>query len=372
MKKSIPWFVCIASLAIGHVAFANELVLGSSEIKNLGIEFAKPGAMERIAVVDARARVAMPPGGERILTAFQPGVITVLNVAAGDVVRKGQILAEVQSPGFLTMQREYLNASNEGSLAQLQVDRDRQLFEEGIISKSRLEETETRAMFAAARLNEQKQLLRLGGLTDKQILTLAEHQVFRERLVVRAPIDGVVLDLMGVAGEQVATTDPMYRLGDLSQLWLEIEVPQELSGGVVPGMKVAVADCIVDLPAVVVSIGHTVNRVTQTVTVRAKLTHPDHGLRLGQFVSVQIVTDKGADESKAIWAISSSAIVRSDGRNYVFTRTESGFEVREVSIVGVTGDQTYLNQGISGESLIAVAGASALKAMWLGQMEAGN
>ena len=372
MKTFLLWIVCIASMVIGQIAVADELVLESSEIENLGIELASPIAMERIAVAEARARVVMPPKGERVLTAFQPGVISVLHVAVGDAVHKGQILAEVQSPGFLTMQREYLNAFNEGSLAQLQVDRDRQLFAEGIISQSRLEETETRAMFASARLNEQKQLLVLGGFTDKQILTLAKQQAFHERLVVRAPIDGIVLDLMGVAGEQVDTMDPMYRLGDLSRLLLEIEVPQELSGTVALGMKVAVADCIVELPAVVESIGHTVNPVTQTVTVRAKLTHPDHALKLGQFVSVQIVTDNVADANDAVWAISSSAVVRSDGRCYVFTRTESGFAVREVNIVGATDDQTYLNQGVSGESLIAVAGTSALKAMWLDQKGAGS
>ena len=64
---------------------------------------------------------------------------------------------------------------------------------------------------------------------------------------------------------------PVYRIADLSSLWLEISVPREKMAAVQPGMKVAIAGYSLDSPPVVTNIARSIDPDTQAITVRATL-----------------------------------------------------------------------------------------------------
>ena len=201
-------------------------------------------------------------------------------------------------------------------------------------------------------------------MSDQQVAELTEQQRFNDRLAIRSPITGVVLERMAAVGQRMDAMDPIYRVGDLSELWLAIQVPHELSAAVKVGMRVAVDGCAVPLPAEVVAVARAVDSITQMVVVRARLTTSNHELKPGQFVSVQMVTENETGAAVSLWSIPSRAVVRRDKQPYVFVRTDSGFEVRAVSEVSTSGSVSYVSAGLDGETRIAVTGVSALKAMW--------
>ena len=220
-------------------------------------------------------------------------------------------------------------------------------------------------------MGESKQLLRIGGVTDAEVASFAADQKLRETQSIRAPMDGVVLDLMAVVGAKLEEMAPLYRVANLNTLWLDIQVPQAALGTIRPGMKVAVADCVIQFPAEITAIGRVVNPTTQSVSVRAALVDPRHRLRPGQFVSVQIVTEQGDTSSVPVWAVPARALVRNGKRSYLFVEREGGFEAREVHPVGADRDQTYITDGLSAETKFVVSGVAALKALWSSQDEAG-
>lgn len=369
MKSLLKWLAGATAMLLAAATFAAELTLSAQEFENLGIQLASPTKTERVGGISARAKVVIPPAGEQVVSAIRAGSVVQVNVSLGDVVSQGQVLGYLQSPDFLTLQREYLDAFNTDSLARLQLDRDDQLLSEGIISKRRLEETDARAKAAAASLGEHRQMLRLSGMSDQQIAALAEQQRFTDRLAIRAPIDGVLLELMTVVGQRIDAMDPIYRIGDLSQLWLEIQVPQEQSSAVSIGMHVAILDYDGELLAEVLAVSRAVDPVTQMVTVRARLTRSDHELKPGQFLTVQLVTDTGTASTGPVWTVPTSAIVRSGQQSYVFVRTNDGFDVRAVNELSTTGNVAYINEAFSANTRIAVTGVSALKAMWAAETD---
>jgi cobalt-zinc-cadmium efflux system membrane fusion protein len=358
----------IASMAF-RASTAEEILVAPNEIRNLGIEFAAPELAREVAAIEATARVVIPPMGDAVVSAPHSGLLAGLNVSVGDEVARGQVIARLQSSDFLALQREFLDALNANLLAQNEFERDQQLFDEGIISGRRLQETTTRARIAATSFNEHRQLLQIAGLDGAEIRSLETEQKLLQVLEIRAPFDGVILDRMATAGERLDAMSPVYRVGDLSSLWLEINVPQEKLAAVQTGMKVGVTGCPVRLPAEVTTIGRSIDPATQSIMVRATLTEAGHGLKPGQFVSARIVAGHATRFQEAVWVVPAAAVTRRGASHFLFVRTANGFDVREAIIVGADADRLYLSVDIDTDSSIAVSGVSALKSLWAAQKE---
>jgi multidrug efflux pump subunit AcrA (membrane-fusion protein) len=134
IRSSITLLVTALALAGG--AAAESIRISQGEIDNLGIRFQSPLPATEVAAAEATARVIVPPAGEAVVGAPLSGLLTALRVEVGDTVESGQGLAEMMSPDFLGLQREFLDALNTHRLAQTELERDQQLHEEGIISTS--------------------------------------------------------------------------------------------------------------------------------------------------------------------------------------------------------------------------------------------
>ena len=356
-------------LLAGQMAVSEELGLTDLQIANLGIEFRTPEISPSHAAIEATASVIVPPGKEAFASTPEAGLLANLRVSVGDRVIRGQPLAELRSPGFLALQREFLDALNASLLAQSELDRDQQLFDEGIIAGRRLHETTTRAKIAATSLNEHRQLLQIAGLSDAEIRALESSQTLHPVLEIRAPFAGVVIERLAVAGERLDTMSPVYRIADLSELWLEINVPQEYLAGVRPGMNVSVAGSSPESVAEVSAIGGAIDPGTQSVVVRATLVADDHGLSPGQFISARIASSNADPDTAPVWKIPVAAVTRSGNSHFIFVRTVRGIAVRPVTVVGSDSRSVFFSANIDESTEIAVAGITAIKALWSAEVE---
>ena len=350
-------------------AHAADIVLSDEEVENLGIRTVVPLEAEAVPAIEATATVVIPPANDLFVSAPLPGLLLRQELSVGESVRAGQVLAEIKSSAFLAQQREFLDAQTDNLLAQRAVERDRQMFAEGIISERRLQETESRATITAAGLREHRQMLQIAGLTTSEIHALEKEQLLSNVLRLRAPFDGVVLDRLASTGQQVDETLPVYRVADLSTLWLDISVPREFFDTVKPGMRVQVAESALEWPAVVTTVGSAVDPATQSVHVRAEIDEPNHGLRPGQFVAVELVEQMSESGWGRAWSVPVSSVARIGENFYVFVRTTDGFAARGVELAGVSDGRHFLRADFSAGEKVAVTGIAALKAIWLGQAD---
>jgi cobalt-zinc-cadmium efflux system membrane fusion protein len=359
-------------LLAGQAAVAEEIGITDAQIRNLGIEFRRAERSPSHTAIEATASVIVPPGKEAFASAPEAGLLAGLNVSVGDRVVRGQTLAELRSPGFIALQREFLDALNANLLAQSELDRDQQLFNEGIIAGRRLHETTTRARIAATGLRECRQLLQIAGLTAAEIRTLESSQTLQPVLEIRAPFDGVVIERLAVAGERLDVMSPVYRIADLSTLWLEINVPREYLPGLRPGMKVSVVGAPLEFVAQVSAIGSAIDPGTQSVLVRATLIANDHGLAPGQFVSARIAFSEAGRDSAPIWKVPAGAVTRSGNSHFIFVRTEGGIAVRPVTVVGADSRSVFFSANVDEATAVAVTGITAIKALWSAEIESSS
>jgi cobalt-zinc-cadmium efflux system membrane fusion protein len=351
----------------GAVNPENAIKLSPEHIRNLGVTLGKPIPVEQIPVLFAPAKVVVPSGHDYLVSASQPGLITKLNASIGDKVNKGEVLAQLNSPDLLSLQRLYLKAESELQLGRLSYQRDKKLLEEGVIAERRWQETRSQYQTFDSEASEHRQLLKIAGMSDAEIGRLKKTHRLSGLLNVYAPISGTVIERLAKAGAHVDILAPLYRIANLDELWLEISIPQERIADVKIGDRVLIEQSQKEKAGQAVTarislLGANVNPENQTVLARAVIEGKQTAVRPGQRINIQIVHPADMTAFK----VPNGAIAQNAGQSYIFIRNREGFLVRPVEIMGKQGEETIIRGDFIGDEDIAVTGAVALKANWLG------
>ncbi len=362
MRKPIVVLASLCALAAAIAArAAHEIPFSPDQIQRLGITLVTVAPASTAMTDRMPARVVIPPEQEQVVSSPEAGLVKSLRVAIGDEVRAGAPLAVIESPELVGLQRDFLQASAELRLAQTDLARDEQLFKEGIIAERRLLTTRSRFEQARASLEERRQVLRLAGLDVSAIKALEGSRTLSSALVVRAPVSGAVLAQMAVVGQRVDKAVPLYRIGKLEPLWLEIHVPLDRLGSLAPGAEVGLP-CPAATAAVTV-IGRNVDPDTQTVLLRAEVHGGAECMRPGQFLQVRIAL-LGAEKQ---WRVPSSALARSGHATVVFVRSVEGFRPVDVEVLSEDTGFSVVRADLRGDETVAASGITAIKAVWYGE-----
>lgn len=342
----------LALLALPSLAFSNEpLHLQAAQIKALGIELMSVGQEETARGTRLPARVMVPNSQLRVVAAPLPGMLAQLNAAPGQTVRRGQVLARLHSPQALELQRDALQAGSQSGLLKQNLQRDEQLFAEGLIPEARLQASRAAAAQANTLSEERRQGLNLAGLPGGQL---------GGTLDLVSPIDGIVLAQEAALGQRLEAAAPVFRIGRLKPLWLEIQAPLSLAAGLREGTPVRLADS--EVQARIIGIGRSVDPTSQGVLLRAVVDQGAETLTPGQVLEVDIAPRRGQ--------LPATAVIRVEGKTWVFVQTTEGpeavrFEARPVRLVAQGGNSVQLDGLRDGEKVV-VKGVSGLKALWTG------
>ena len=361
MYRTAAWMlICMAPIA-ANMAFSEELKITASQLDNLGVAFGTPQVADLADDFRAPARVRIPPTNDYAVVPLLPGTVKNLGVSIGDTVSKGEPIAWIGSPEFLEMQGEYIDAFHQLRLAQTRYANDQTLNEEGIVSSRRLAVSEHE--MEDHRIAEQRlrHSLGLAGLGAAEIDVLRESLLLQPALILRSPVDGVVLEEYRTVGQQVDPSQGVYRIANLNELWLEINVPFIKSIDIIPGGTVLVKQGQQNVTASITNIGRHVDESNQTVVVRAVI-ESDSGLAPGQFVTATLTKSR----SEKYLLLPAGSTVRKEDRDYVFIRKPAGVESREVEVIRQAQGRIIIGSGISANESVVIRGTAALKARWLG------
>ncbi|MFZ2449386.1 MAG: efflux RND transporter periplasmic adaptor subunit [Methylovulum miyakonense] len=369
-------FVMLPLCPLPVHALDNAIKISTEHSNNLGVTLGKLTLVSQIPVLYAPAKVVVPPAHEYIVSASQAGLITKLTAAIGDNVKQGDVLAELNSSDLLSLQQLYLKAASDLALSEISFQRDKKLFNEGVTPERRWQETRSQYNSANFVAHEHRQLLEIAGMTRSEIERLTKTHRLSSLLYIHSPITGVVLERLAVAGARIDSFAPLYRIANLEELWLEINIPQERIGQIKIGDKVLLEKPVAEtqeleqrktiqaLPvtAKITLLGQAVNPENQTILARAVIKGGQADVRPGQRINTQIIQP----HSSQAFTVPNTAIAQQEGKAFVFVQTNDGFEARPVTVIGKQNDESTISGGLTGEETIAVKGAVALKANWLG------
>lgn len=338
-----------------------QITISGAQVDNLGIKLGKLQPIKSIPLLEAPAKVSIPPANEYFISISYAGLVSKISASVGDEVAKGQVLAIIKSAELLTLQQHHLSSINDLQLAKSSYVRDQQLYKEGVIANRRWLQTKTRYNVFMAHFNETRQLLEISGMSEKDIKALEKTRKLSSQLNVVAPISGVILERYIMAGERVNALAPLFRLANLDTLWLDISVPQQHIAQVHLGDQVVIEG--LGATARVFLLSRNVDEQNQTVLVRAEITDTQGNVRLGQSVNVKI----SQNSAKTLFKVPNAALAQSSGMTYLFVRTKSGFAAQPVQVIGrEVNDSIISADNLNARLEIAVKGAVALKANLLG------
>ncbi len=360
-RWSLAWGVLLWSMAAGLLRAAPApLELSEAQRRALGVEFVPVQPATESTSTPFPARVVVPNDQLRVVSTPLSGLLESLRVAEGQRVRRGDLLAVVRSPDLLEAQRTYLDALNRYELAESNYRRDRQLYKEGIIAERRYLESRARYQQAKTDLQQSRQILELAGMGPEALERLAKIRRLSGRLEIRSPLDGVVLKQMATPGQRLEALDPIYTVGRLRPLWLEIHVPLNRLRGVAPGSRVRVVEPAVE--ARVITVGRMVHTEDQGVLVRAAVREGSERLFPGQFVKVELSRPRPAGGLR----VPRGALVRHGGRAWVFVAGDGGRIVPvPVEVVAEEPRSVVVRGELRPDDRVVAHGTSALKAIWL-------
>ena len=290
------------------------------------------------------------------------GPVAELPVTDGDAVRNAQLLARVDNPAAtFELRRSQVDAeaatarhapqlasvkAKIGALesqlraAQREMDRADRLVQSGSIGKVERDRAhddveEISAQLEAARAEERAQRIDLAANTGRAQATVRSLATKVSDADVRAPQDGVVLARYVEAGEVVAVNQPLFKVGDPTQLLLEVTIDEADIGRVHDGSTGAapsrVAASLHAFPGRsfaghVIKVMPDADREKKSYLAKVQLDEKVDGLRSGMTVEVNIIV---AEKSNALLA---PADAIKDGQVWAI---EDGHAVRRSVTVGI-------------------------------------
>ena len=341
-------------------AAETEVKLSQAQIQSLGVRVAHPVSSRTDQTLAFPAQIVIPTPQLWVVSAPVAGMVSSLSVARGDQVKQGQPLMILESPSFVSLQREYLHAVQQEVLVTQQLRRNSELFKGNAVPWRVVETSQTEARQASIAVAERRQMLRLSGISDTALSRLTDEAAITAALSVNAPEAGTVVDIVIAPGQRIEQSAPLLKLARLSTLWVEIAVPASGVRAIRPGARVDVEGY--DTPGRVVLVSETTDAATQTVLVRAEV--PNTGeLRPGQTAAARI---SFLSPGEVAWEIPYSALIRRGEAASVFVAIEGGFRLVPVTLIAEDQDHVVISGAITDKDAVAISGVSALRGILQG------
>ncbi len=291
-----------------------------------------------------------------------PARVTALTASAGQAVKRGQALAGLESVELGQARAGLTTARARAELARRTVERKRSLAEERIVPRGELQRAEAEAAEAEAELTAAQSAISVLGAG-----TAAAGDGNLSRFSLRSPVAGTVLERTAVIGQMADPSRPLFRIADLSRLWLVVQAPERDAMRVRKGTPAEVTLAAVPgktLKGTVAWVGGEVDPHSRTVPVRVVLPNADGSLRPGMFATAWLSTGAAGE---TVVAVPAEALQRVDDRWVVFLPQGGGqapgrFEVRPVERGRDLQDEVAVLSGLKPGERVVVEGAFVLRA----------
>jgi cobalt-zinc-cadmium efflux system membrane fusion protein len=344
----------IFSLSQVQAEPAHSVAANAALLKLLSIAELKPQVVAESLRLSARVELDQKRVAR--IGASVTGRVTDIQAELGQAVKKGELLALLNSSELGKAQSDFLKAGSQVNLRRLVVQRAERLVQSGVIAEAELQDRQAVLNEAEVDLQAARDQLRVMGMSAADLQTLSKERTIHSNSPVTSSLAGIVIERHITLGQVVQPTDSLYTVADLSQLWLVAEVPEQQAQWAREGDQV-----LAEIPALpeleikgsLIYVADMVNPDTRTVTVRMALANPQRLLK-PQMLATLKITKPG---SQALVA-PDQALVREDDQDYVFVQiAPTLFEMRAVRLGREENAGRLVLEGLKSGERIVVNGA---------------
>lgn len=293
--------------------------LTAEQIRTFGVTF---GTIERRPIEKTIRAVGLVELDETRVTVVAPkigGWVERLHVDfTGKPVSRGAPLLEIYSPDLVSAQEELLLAAGlDEHVGRSAV--------EGVAPRSQ-------SLFESARRR-----LRYWDISEAQVAELLRTGRVQKTLTLQAPVSGIVLEKNVFQGQAIQPGEALYRIADLSEVWIEAEVFEADLAVVHEGMATTVT--FAGLPGTTYAgrveyVYPTLEQRSRTMRARIALPNPGGRIRPGMYGTVTLERALGE-----LLTVPRSAVLRAGDRAVAFVDMGQGRLMPHELTLGIEGDE---------------------------------
>ncbi len=300
--------------------------LSDEQMKNSGLTTAKAELKTLTQTIEVNGILDVPPKHLVSLTAILGGYVRDVTVLQGMKVGKGQVLAVLENPDFLTLQQEYLESQAKLQFMKTDFERQQELSQNDIGSKREFQESQSNYKMMEARSNSLAEKIRMLNLSVNDI----KNGRVSSKINIKSPIDGYVTVLNINMGSFVAPQTVMFEITDTEHLHAELYVYEKDISKIKKGQLVAI------------SLANEANKIYEgkvflinkrieddrTVRIHVHFLKHDDSMIPRTFIKASIEID-----TKKCYTLPEKAMINSEDKTYIFLELKPGqYRFTEIKI----------------------------------------
>jgi len=355
--------------ADGHSGTADHIELSEEALKTINL---KTSVAERRPISSEIKTTAVIEPNRTKIAHVSPrisGRAVDVKAFLGDSVKKGQVLAKLDSIELGQTKAQYLKSKANLEVARANYSREGRLFKKQISSEKEYLDAKAEFLRSEAALNKERETLRLLGLNDEEIKSLKWRGSRQPASVfpLIAPFTGTVVEQHIVLGEFIKPEDKPYTIADLSHLWIQLDIYENDLRWVEDGKTVDID--VNSYPGesfkgTVTYINDILDESTRTVKARVEVLNSDGKLKPGMFATATISVP--LSDSEEVIAVPGSAIVQIQDKSVVFVQEgESSFKMIVVTLGQNSGEYVEVVKGLDPGDKVVIEGGFYLKSVLL-------
>ena len=317
------------------------------------------------SATEVLARVTYDQNRFARVTPLASGVVRKVVADVGQSVSRGDHLAGLSSPEVARVKSEYLSARAEEALKLTILTREQGLVAQRISAQQDLDQARAEHEIARNATVTARQRLLNFGLTERAIQNVEQSGSASSELEILAPFSGTIVDRNAVSGEAVAPGDALFKIADLSSMWLELSIPEDELSSVFVGQDLVVtfdSQAGLAVSGRLTWIGTSVDEESRMVKGRAVVPNSDRVMRHGMFGQAHLHMENDSD---ALY-VPAGAVQHIDGLPFVFASlADDLFELRRIALGGRGNAGVAIFAGLDPDDEIVVAHSFTLKSEFL-------
>jgi len=212
----------------------NTIVLSSDQVQAIKLKSGKIEQRTLSDVIKANGYLDVPPQNKAVLSPMITGYVRKVNFIVGDNVRKGQVMAELESMEFIDIQQQYIQLKAQIKFLKEDFDRQKLLRDQDAVSRKKYLRSEVDYKTGTSTLDGIQSKLSLLGVNFEKL----DEGKIESRILLKAPISGSVKIMNTVIGKHVDPSEEIFELINPDHLHLELSVYEKDVIKVAKGQKV--------------------------------------------------------------------------------------------------------------------------------------
>lgn len=344
-----------------YAQIEGKVQLGPDQVKSAGIVIDTAASRVMLTTIELPGEVRADETRLAHVVPRLQGVVTNVLKKEGDRVRRGELMAVLDSRELADAKSAYLAAAQRVEFTRVAREREESLWKKKISAER--DYLEAKRAFDEAALSERlaAQTLVVLGVGRGALSGLASAPAeSMSRYEIRAPLDGEVIERNVTIGEAVTAEEDIFTVADLSSIWVDVTVYAKDIAAVREGQAATVksSDLGSEVSGRVSYVGPLVGQDTRAATARIVLPNPGGRWRPGLFVTVRLVRES----TTVPLAVQADAIQSFRDWQVVFVRYGDWFEARPLELGRRDAEWVEVLSGLSPGEQYAAVNSFAVKA----------